>query len=79
MTAWFDLTAEQRTAKVVRQSDLRRRHALEVLLAPDIPRKQDCPTCVAMRDADRHGRWPVGDCSPWCKRRAARRKARSIG
>jgi hypothetical protein len=40
---------------------------------PVVVRKSDCPGCIAARDADPHGRWPVGDCGPECLRRAARR------
>lgn len=42
----------------------------------DLPvqvRKQDCPGCVAAMIADPEYRWPIGDCSPECRRRAARR------
>lgn len=42
---------------------------------PAFVRKAECPGCVAARDADRFDRWPVGDCSPACLRRAARLRA----
>lgn len=31
---------------------------------PDLPRKEDCPGCVAGRDE--HGRMPIGLCGPDC-------------
>jgi hypothetical protein len=58
-----------------RAEQQRARRAEDRDLPPAYPCKQDCPGCVAARDADEFGRYPIGDCGPDCRRRAARREA----
>ena len=64
-------------AKSVYERTRNARLNLEALLAPDVPSKEDCPTCRAL--VDDHGRWPVPNCGPWCAWTKARAKMRSIG